>query len=616
MNDNGQIRLGFVEEDGRQSASVILEELGIAIRFIEDPAQATAAISELADARLLLGLDIETEKLEAYRDHPAAGLDPHLSRIRLIQLYGPRNKVFVFDLRQIELTLFRKLWDKPMVAHKAVFELGHMLHAGIAPRRLGCTLLQANALGSRMQSLADLCEHEFGCKISKRLQTSDWSTETLSGEQIAYAALDAVAVALIAEKQHARLRNRGLLDCYRIMRDTQRAVARMMLNGVYFDRSGHAPLIAAWKRSLAQAERKLSKLLGTGVNAASGKQLSDWLEEHLDSETLRTWPRSRSGRLRTNSAALSRNRSHPIVAPLLAHREAATRLSAFGPSLAAHISPATGRIHAQFRLGAAASGRMACFDPNLQNIPREPTFRSLFRAPPGRLLVVADYAQIELRVAAQMSGDPAMLGAYERGDDLHLMTAAAVTGLPLEQVNSEQRRLAKAVNFGLLYGQGARGLASYARHSYGVAMDEQQATRAREAFFASYPTLAEWQRSTAREAERKMRVVTPSGRVFDFNDSRRGYSYPEALNIPIQGGAAEVLMAALTHLDRGLEDLDAKLVNVIHDEVVVESSADAAPDVKTVVEESMAAGMLDIFAEAPTRGLVQAQIAEDWSQAK
>ena len=320
--------------------------------------------------------------------------------------------------------------------------------------------------------------------------------------------------------------------------------------------------------------------------------------------------------MRTDAATLARHPDHPLVRPLLAHKEAATRLSSFGPSFADHVNPASGRIHANFRLGATASGRMACFDPNLQNPPREAAFRALFRAPEGRRMVVADYAQIELRVAAEVAGDRTMLDAYRRGEDLHRRTAAAIAGVDVEDVTPEQRQLAKAVNFGLLYGQGARGLASYARASYGVDMTVAEAAAAREAFFATYSGLATWQRESAREAERAMLVRTRSGRVFDFRRSRFGYSYPEALNIPIQGAAAEVLMAALGALPERLAGLDAKLVNVVHDELVLEVAESDLDRTRDALEQAMVAGMLAVFPNAPTEGLVDASVGQDWADAK
>jgi DNA polymerase-1 len=232
------------------------------------------------------------------------------------------------------------------------------------------------------------------------------------------------------------------------------------------------------------------------------------------------------------------------------------------------------------------------------------------------VLVVADYSQMELRVAAQVARDPAMLRAYSRGEDLHKKTASAMTGVPVERVTPEQRSMAKAANFGMLFGMGPTGLAQYAASNYGVTMTAQQAARARAAFFASYPRLRQWQRATAQLAARTLKVTTPGGRVRDFRREKRGYRYTEALNTPIQGGAAEVLLATLGRLPGLLAGLDARLVNVVHDEIVLEVSEHDASEAKARLEEAMRGGMLEIFPDATTTGLVEANIAANWGDAK
>jgi DNA polymerase-1 len=618
MNDEGQLSLGLDGEtdEGGAPASQLLAQLGVRVHHVVDESRAHAACEQLLASEHALGLDIETAALAPWRGHARAGLDPHLSRIRLVQFFDGATDVWVFDLDRVRLDQLKVLMDRPMVAHNAQFELIHLRHAGLVPRRIGCTMLQANVLEGGLRSLADRVATVFGWHIDKRLQTSDWSADELTPEQIAYAALDAVLAARLSDTQSAELRRRGMLEAYRLCRDALGCVSRLELAGIAFDTEAHAELVQAWRADAALLEHRLTDLLGADVRPTSGKQISDWLSAHLDAGTLAAWPRTRTGQLRTNAETLARHPEHPVVGPLSAYRDLASRLAAFGAGFAEHVHPVTGRIHAHFRLGATASGRMACFDPNLQNIPRDRDFRALFVAPPGRRLVVADYAQIELRVAALLSGDGWMLRAYERGEDVHRATAAAITGKAAEDVIAEERQAAKAANFGLLYGQGARGLAAYARSGYGVHMSVDEATAAREAFFAAYPQLASWQRRTSSRAERDMRVVTPAGRVFDFRRARGGYSYTEALNIPVQGGAAEVMMAALARVERELEGLDAFPVNVVHDELVVECSDRDADDVRTAVETAMVEGMLAIFPEAPTRDLVEIGSGRNWAQAK
>jgi len=200
--------------------------------------------------------------------------------------------------------------------------------------------------------------------------------------------------------------------------------------------------------------------------------------------------------------------------------------------------------------------------------------------------------------------------------DLHRKTAAVIAGVPPEAVTAEQRQRAKAVNFGLLFGMGAPSLSAYANASYQVVMTVQEARDARDRFFATYPGLASWQRKTCQRTAGAMRVVTPGGRVRDFRSDPRGYRYTEALNTPIQGGAAEVMLSALARLPSALSGLDASLVNAVHDEILVEVAEHDALQAQIRITEAMVAGMLDIFPDAATKGLVDARIASHWGDGK
>ena len=292
------------------------------------------------------------------------------------------------------------------------------------------------------------------------------------------------------------------------------------------------------------------------------------------------------------------------------------KLTSFGNRYASNINPATGRIHASFIIGGTDTGRLACRNPNIQNPPKDSDFRALFAAPPRRVMVDGDYSQVELRVMAVVASEKTMLSAYRLGIDLHRKTAAALTGVPLDAVTKEQRQLAKAVNFGLLFGQGAPGLAKYAKTQYGVDMSLKEAEKYRKAFFDTYPGLPRWQRRTAELAEQSHSVKTPSGRVRTFK-RKHGKSYFTAfLNTPIQGGAAEVMLAALAALDRRLKGLDAKLVNVIHDEIRLEVAANDVPAAKAALEEAMVEGMLSVFPRANCNGLVEAHSGPNWAEAK
>jgi DNA polymerase-1 len=594
----------------------LLVLLATSVRYVNSPEAAERAVEILVDKAGHFGLDVETAKLTPYAHHGQAGLNPHLSRIRLLQLYAGGPEVFVFDLFAVPTPVLRPLLEKQFVAHNAIFDLGHLMHAGLEPGGIECTMLQANALSGKRPSLATLVETELGWRISKEQQVSDWSAPILSQEQIEYAALDAVLVHRLYPLLDREIRRKGRLRCYGLMRDAQHAIARMQLNGCFFDRDAQQQLMRTWVADRERVHRELKTLLGAEVNLGSHVQLAAWIQKNVDASLLNTWPRGAKGRAKTGAKVLALYPDLPFVKSLMQWKILNKKLTSFGIRYSAHINPATGRIHADFRIAGTDTGRLACRKPNIQSAPKDSDFRALFAAQNGRVMVGADYSQIELRVMALVAQEKTMLAAYRQNIDLHRKTAAALTGVPLEAVTKAQRQLAKAVNFGLLFGQGAAGLAKYAKTQYGVDMSLKQAERYRQAFFDTYPGLRRWQRRTAELAEASHSVRTPSGRVRTFKRKRGKSYYTAFLNTPIQGAAGEVMLAALAALDRRLKGLDAKLVNVVHDEIVLEVAADQAAAAKTAVEEAMVEGMLSVFPRADCNGLVEAHSGPNWAEAK
>ena len=358
-------------------------------------------------------------------------------------------------------------------------------------------------------------------------------------------------------------------------------------------------------------------IIGAGVNPGSAKQVGAWLKENMNAASLASWPRTAKGALATNASAWKARPDVPVSAAMLSYKRARTRLNSFGEKYRQHIHPVTGRMHASFRLGGIVSGRIACSKPNLQQVPREPEFRALFMPGDGRVLVVADYSQIELRVAVLLSKDASMLQAYRDGMDIHRATAAAMLDIRPEEVTSTQRTQAKALTLGTLYGSGPMGLAKSARDSYGVGMTVKQAEAFQAKFYGTYPALRCWQQRIAKTSGRSGIVATPGGRRRDFRSEKAGWKYTEAVNTPGQAGAAEVMLEALAVLQEGLSDSQARLVNMVHDELVVETRTDEAESVRRIVEDSMRIGFTRLF-DAPymLHDLVESGIGASWADAK
>jgi DNA polymerase-1 len=295
---------------------------------------------------------------------------------------------------------------------------------------------------------------------------------------------------------------------------------------------------------------------------------------------------------------------HPLASLLRDYRAAKKLATTYGAGWLKG-GYCDGRVYANWWQLGAGSGRMACSNPNLQNLPRDQQYRQCFAAPPGRVLVKADYSQIELRIAAKIANETNMIEAYRRGDDLHVLTARQVVGN--NEISKADRQLAKAVNFGLLYGMGARGFRVYARTKYGVELTEEQAQQYRSAFFKAYPGLAAWHRKVGRTEKRPIETRTLAGRrvlnVSGFN---------EKLNTPVQGTGADGLKRALGLLwERRGKCPGAAPVLVVHDEIVIECDQSQADDAAVWLKQAMLDGMTSLIDPVPVE--VEVSIARTWA---
>lgn len=239
-------------------------------------------------------------------------------------------------------------------------------------------------------------------------------------------------------------------------------------------------------------------------------------------------------------------KQYPVIQALLDYRHLAKITTTFADTLPQHIHPVTGRIHPTYYQLGARSGRFSCRNPPLQTIPREAGVRTCFVAAPSSLIVRGDYSQAELRIVARLSGDARMQKAYCQGEDLHRLTAALVSGKAITKVNEEDRRLAKAINFGLIYGMGAAKLQNYAETKYGVALSLEQAKVFRKRFFEASAGVAEWYETIRRSYIRGAKESrTLTGRRRRWADQPR---LTELLNHPVQGLNADITKLALVKL--------------------------------------------------------------------
>jgi DNA polymerase-1 len=570
------------------------------VHYISDVEQARQVVAELM-AEPVVGLDIET-----------TGLDPLLDKIRLVQLACP-SATYVIDAYHVPLDVLTPvLSDGPVkVAHNAKFDAGFLYEApgGVMPEPLYDTMLADQVVRdcAYRRSLKDIAEDYLGESLDKEEQVSDWGSEQLTQAQIEYAATDAAVLLPLKQRLDERADSLGLSGVVELENRAVPAVVWMEKSGVGFDRERWGALeTSAQERVETQRERLdelveeylpgAKDLLGDTtrkVNWNSAAQVLQLLKDlGLDAEN------TRQETLETLQG------EHPLVMALLDHREASKKVSTYGNKWTENVHPVTGRVHADWKQIGASTGRMSCAKPNLQNLPRDPGYRACFRPAEGSVLIKADYEQIELRIAAEMAPDARMKRAFIEGKDLHATTATHLLGKKeVEDVTTDERQLAKAVNFGLIYGMGAKALADNARTSFGQEMDESEATDIRRRYFEAYPGIRNWQQLQGRKTE--TRTVLGRQRILDGDRY-----YTARLNSPIQGTGADGLKLALAKVWESRDDVDAFPVLAIHDEIVVEAPADKAREAEEWLVRCMREAMEEYLKEVPV--MVDAEVRRTW----
>ena len=344
--------------------------------------------------------------------------------------------------------------------------------------------------------------------------------------------------------------------------------------------------------SLAELERDIHAEAGGPFNINSPQQLAEVLFERRGLPVLRRTAKTRAPSTDADVLGELAARGHRLPALLLEYREQAKLKSTYVDALPKEVA-ADGRVHTRFNQAVAATGRLSSSDPNLQNIPVRTEMgrevRRAFVADPGQVLLAADYSQIELRVLAHLSQDPALEEAFARGDDIHRATAALVFGVAPELVGPEQRRAAKTINFGLIYGMGAYALARE------LGVSNAEAAKFIEAYFARLPKVREYLETTKEQARVTGKVTTLFGRVrwisgLDAASSQvRGNAERQAINAPVQGTAADLMKLAMIRLHREIEagGLPARLLLQVHDELILEVAKEAVTAVSALVTRAM-----------------------------
>jgi DNA polymerase-1 len=651
---------------------------------------------ELRDRLELVGLDIETAALPGMEQRPAvklnrngyplaprsqpklksdAGLDPHRSRIRLVQMYAGGQRCLVLDTDLMPLDTVREfLQCHTVVIHNACFELHHFAAAGIEIPHFECTMQAAGLLlGTRRRGLDDAASTYLGLDVPKDLQKSDWSAPYLSLAQLAYAAVDAI----LAFRTWLKLRldliekNRG--DAYLLQRDVIRPTTRMIMRGIFINREAHAQQDATWLAQHAEAEAAFNTsfiaVTGEPFPTEKGKDKAKraYLEKVLPPELRETWPLTeKKGQLSLAAADLKRvSREVPAIQALLNVEATGKLLRVYGTELINKISKVTGRLHPNYNISATKTGRFSSSKPNVQQFPskkKAPEFRQCIAAPPGWVLIAGDYHMMEVRAAAEVSNDPVMRADFARGVDLHTQTAAMMLGIAYDDVDEDTRNRAKAVNFSIIYGAGTNGIVKAAWANYGIELPWEEAEAARQAFLCRYGTYANWMGTHhALATHRGVIEIGKLGRCIEaawepkpatngarqhrpehnnndddddywvvddetdtsFFGSNYGWAqellkYTLCCNAPIQGACADVSMLALLKIDSALREarIDGGPILFVHDEIVIEVPEKDAEQAEKILKACMEAAFIETFPEAPRNRLVSTKIGTNWAEAK
>lgn len=526
------------------------------------------------------------------------GRDPYVDKITMLQLAADgldMTCVHQGELKPSEAVVLRELFVKSrmLVFHKAQEALPFLLASDLIPASVFDISLAVQILHFSVNP------DDFDLSVlACRYLGKEWS----GSEEGTARQLLQLCSALISQ-----LRENGLMDIAEIEFSCVKATAQMEYQGIYLDIEKWNRLYEKMQMELNTAKEKLYEFSGRPI-----AQLTLWggeenLNINFSSNTYMLSLLQKNGIQvkSTGKRELYPYRDHPLVQALIEYRKCSKLISSFLQPMKGMLHPVTGRLHPHYGQLTTYSGRMSCWNPNIQQIPRERAFRECFNAPPGRLLLIADYSQIELRVAAQISRDRRMLAAYQQGEDLHALTASILTGKLPGLVTKEERQAAKPVNFGLIFGMGPRGLQESARLTYGVEMTMEQAGDFSRRFFAAYDGIEQWHSWMKNHPEKEGRTLT--GRRFYYSAAA---PLPEVSNFPVQGTAADIIKQALGLLAERL-DQEVWIVAVIHDEILLECPAERAESAAIMLKAAMEEAANKILPLVPAS--VDVKIAGSWA---
>ena len=603
-------------------------------------------------------------------DTETTGLDARVREVRLIQLCTTTaevddREVFVIDCFKVKsLDGLKALIEsrEMILGHNLNFDLQFLLGMGIDYKhKIFDTFIAERCLvaGAKEKktspkteksffadvscSLKAVVERRLGVEISKEQQVSDWSQDDLDIEQIEYAAKDVDILPKIAQLQLAELASENLVEVYSLESKVIRPVALMCHYGFNVDITKVKALKARKQQELDEATRLFCESLDSRLSSneklprredgsiAVGKNARKEFNPGSNVQCVKYFNQigtslpvdDRTGKQTLSQVALSEFDSDDVTLNLLRKRTKIETALAHVDKIIDNISPISGRMHSGYNTYGANSGRFTSsgskrvtgkkkkeiWGINIQQVPRDKEFRECFIPSPGYKFIIADYSQIELRLAAELVNIPQMIKAFNEGLDLHTLTASLIYHVDIDKVEKSQRQMGKTLNFALLYGMGFRKYKTYSAQS-GNIISLSEAKIAHIGFHRAYPRLREWHRERSAMVDDGWTYVrTPIGR-------RRLLSYDDATmsacaNTLIQGAGADILKIAIANLGKHISD-KFRPIATVHDELIFESVEDKAEHYKSVLEEEMKAAAMSVLTQVPVK--CDANVAESWAE--
>ena len=553
--------------------------------YIDSPERAQAVVTELLQESVL-GIDIET-----------TGLDPMVDNLRLVQI-ARQTATYLFDLNHIDKEVLRPILEGPCkkLLHNAKFDIRFLMckFEGIVVPNIFCTMVidQVVNKGGKPRKLYKVSEDRVWMTLNKESQKSKWGAKVLTKAQLKYAAADASVLLPIHDELIRRAEELKLIPTVELENRVVPLIAWMIMCGIAFDLESWTKLSEDSEDKLRAIEMRMDSLLDYDLPERDKSKPMNW-NAHQQVKTVLNALGLGVQNVLADTLGMKKDK-HSLVPLILERKKLEKWTSSYGSSWSRYVSEIDHRIHPKWNQLGAATGRMSCGSPNLQQIPNNDLQRDCFKPAAGKVYIKADYGQIELRVIAHIAKDKRMTKAFREGKDLHEETALLLTGKEdISDISEEERGLAKAVNFGLIYGMGAPALATYAKSRFQVELTQEDAIKFRKQFFDAYVGIRKWHNTQSKVTETR----TELGRVRNVAYESRNVKF----NSPVQGTAADGIKEALALLYESPErkKFNANLVMAVHDDILLEVPEEYAEPAKEWLEHCMKKGMRKFIPDIP-----------------